>query len=1726
MVLVPGPEDSATEILPTAADRAAVKGSSVETPLIGRTLGKFSILERIGRGGSGEVFRAEQVQLGRSVVIKVLRREVANVPNRVERFLREARLASRLDHPYAAHVYAFGAEPDGVLWIAMEHVRGMTLDELIARRGPTPPAIFAPLFGRLCEVVHTAHELGIVHRDIKGSNVMVIERAGQLLPKLLDFGIAKGIDGATTPGVEDETALTGHGATLGSPHYMSPEQWRSPGDVDARADIYALGVLAYRCVTGQLPFHRFDRLSLPTAHLEVAPPALPATVAQPLADVILRALAKQPDARWPTALTFGEAVRRAIGGAAPEAVPIFDPAVRDTWVRNGPQPIADAVSHLASATTTVEADAALRELVAITCRWLAVLALAQLPTDVASSNIRDKARATVGRDNGAPWLWLARAVATSLDERTEITDAVELLPELRRAIAGSDLLEALADRLDDRDRTRTLAALAADVAAAADALRPLEPLLSYLLVVGRAGAAESWQGTRRRDRERVVVWGEPLADGQVALLDNAGTVAVKLSPLVQVMSPSPSAEPELFLLWRNGRGQARLVAAPWGFEFDDEAAAQRLAVLTTEDSDTLAEAQDDRSPYPGLAAYAISDAERFVGREREIESLANRLVRAPMIAVLGPSGAGKSSFIHAGLMARLAENYELISMRPGRHPLHALAALPPIGTETEDSSGIVDRLRALGERAPRGLVVVIDQLEELVTLCSDPDERRRFAETLAAAADGPSAPVRIVVTLRDDFASVLESEEAFRGMFDVFVLATPLPEALRRIVTEPARRAQVSVDPRVVEDMVAEVAGRPASLPLLSFTASQLWQTRDRAARKITYEAYLALGGVAGALSTYADQLYGSLARKDQDIVRDLFSRLVATDGTRIPAPRSDLDQLPGARGVLAHLIDARLLVVREDEGVDIVEIVHECLAERWPRLARWRTEHAADRALLTDVSTATRRWQDSGRRSDLLWRGEALAELRKLVGRSGALTEHERAFAADADRAERRSKRLRRAIVVATMAVLGVVAVVMAYLSIEANHSRSAAEQSAGAAHAAASLAEERLTAGVIAQGRRELNDNRGLAALAYFGEALRRGADTPGLRYMIAVAARGIRNEKAVLRDMKAIAITALPVGFAVGDVTGKLHLFDAAATRVASIDLGIEDIRVVRATGDRAVVVGRKGIAVVDHAQRSVLATIQLADVGQASLGPADDEISVTTNRAVEVIGFDGTSRRKLDLDLEQMDTPPVWGQGAVFLGIGATAQVVDLRTMKRRVLASEIYSGPSGSADGSTVGILDKQRVAHVFNGDGTPHVTFRPAQRSEMLYLSMTGDRIGTIGDRSLGITDRDGKEIRVVAMSPQDEEMLVRIRGDDVWTGSTHGIIRHYHEESLVASLPSHINEVEDLRLAGDYVISAGFDASVVIQTADVRQFVLDEPACDPQSYSMTAIAIGYVCGDGRAAVYIGRRLVGMIQDTTLSYVAFDPTSRRAAVVAKVMTVFEADGSVLATGSETERGPLAFEDKDHLVALRDGDTTSSLWRYTIPSKTWSKVVALSIDPAALVVASGRVFVGGDASIVVLRDGREVGTIATSAPVDSLAASADARWVSAHLANGATLLLDATTGTVARQLEPVETLGVAAVLDATGDLAVRTSRGTLTVWERATGDNLVWNLEFLRGSYAAAFDSEGRLEVAGQLLGLIDIRRETRPAAEILREIECRVPLRVEGSRLESTPVRCAPGVVR
>src|SRR5512144_240322 len=185
--------------------------------LSGRRLGEFVLRERIGEGGFGAVYRCEQPLLGREAVVKVLHQRLRRNDVVLQRFMREAQLASRLDHPYAAHVYAFGIEhDDGLFWIAMEMVQGTALNRWLRDRGPLTLEQFVPFFERVAEVVQTAHERGIVHRDLKPSNVMVIERAGRLLPKLLDFGIAKMLsdeEPAEAPSLLLDLAPDGTGAS-------------------------------------------------------------------------------------------------------------------------------------------------------------------------------------------------------------------------------------------------------------------------------------------------------------------------------------------------------------------------------------------------------------------------------------------------------------------------------------------------------------------------------------------------------------------------------------------------------------------------------------------------------------------------------------------------------------------------------------------------------------------------------------------------------------------------------------------------------------------------------------------------------------------------------------------------------------------------------------------------------------------------------------------------------------------------------------------------------------------------------------------------------------------------------------------------------------------------------------------------------------------------------------------------------------------------------------------------------------------------------------------------------------------------------------------------------------------------------------------------------------------------------------------------------------------------
>jgi serine/threonine-protein kinase len=272
--------------------------------LIGRTIaGKFTIESRVGGGGMGSVYRARQAGLDKIVAVKVLHRELLAEPTFATRFKREATSASRIDHPSSMRVIDFGEEPDGLLFIAMEYLEGKTLFKILREEAPLAPARIVALSRQILAALAAAHELGIVHRDLKPENVIVLPGkdddggASEKL-KVCDFGIAK-----LQTDSESAEKLTLEGSIVGTPEYLSPEQARG-GQLDARSDLYSMGIILFEMLTGAPPFRGDTPLAIVLKHLDAVPPR-PSSV-NPSADlsleaVCLKALAKSPDDRYRSA---------------------------------------------------------------------------------------------------------------------------------------------------------------------------------------------------------------------------------------------------------------------------------------------------------------------------------------------------------------------------------------------------------------------------------------------------------------------------------------------------------------------------------------------------------------------------------------------------------------------------------------------------------------------------------------------------------------------------------------------------------------------------------------------------------------------------------------------------------------------------------------------------------------------------------------------------------------------------------------------------------------------------------------------------------------------------------------------------------------------------------------------------------------------------------------------------------------------------------------------------------------------------------------------------------------------------------------------------------------------------------------------------------------------------------------------------------------------------------
>ena len=292
---------------------------SAQDPFIGRDIldGQFQILQKIGKGGMGAVYKAVQPAMNRMVAVKILHPKFTTRRDLASRFRREARAMSHLTHPNTAKVFLYGELDDGSLYIVMELLEGKNMNQTVRSEGPMPLERAIAILRQVCAALAEAHAAGIIHRDLKPENVFLCQQAGMKdYAKVLDFGLAKVTEREMRPG---SIALTQEGMVFGTPEFMSPEQAQGK-KLTAVSDIYSLAVILYEALTGKLPFDAKSGMEFIQHHVMTKPLTLaqraPNRTFPPLLQAVFdKALEKDPAKRFPTALDFSSALDAVLAGA-------------------------------------------------------------------------------------------------------------------------------------------------------------------------------------------------------------------------------------------------------------------------------------------------------------------------------------------------------------------------------------------------------------------------------------------------------------------------------------------------------------------------------------------------------------------------------------------------------------------------------------------------------------------------------------------------------------------------------------------------------------------------------------------------------------------------------------------------------------------------------------------------------------------------------------------------------------------------------------------------------------------------------------------------------------------------------------------------------------------------------------------------------------------------------------------------------------------------------------------------------------------------------------------------------------------------------------------------------------------------------------------------------------------------------------------------------------------
>ena len=1206
-------------------------------------------------------------------------------------------------------------------------------------------------------------------------------------------------------------------------------------------------------------------------------------------------------------------------------------------------------------------------------------------------------------------------------------------------------------------------------------------------------------------------------------------------------------------------------------------------------------------PFKGLRSFAESDADLFFGREaltaRLMERMRGTASGLRFLAVVGGSGIGKSSIVQAGLIPVLRRErgfrtWQIRSLTPTAHPLQALAeALSPPEGSLAGKASLMDDLaaepRALHLLAGRQLarqepgrtalrpsagirpqlLLIVDQFEELFSLCRAEAERQAFIDNLMTAAAEPDGPVTVVFTLRADFynqcAPYTPLREALAGHQEYIGPMTA--DELRRAISEPARRGNWELEAGLVDVLLQEVgaggpsAPEPGAMPLLSHALLETWQRRR--GRLLTISGFLASGGVRGAIAETADVVfYDELDEGQQQIARNVFLRLtqLGEDETMVETRRRvGFDELISgstepakSRDVLTILADARLITTDNDEA----EVAHEALIREWPTLRGWIEEDREGLRLHRHLTLAAGAWERRGRDPGELYRGTRLAQaLAWAEGSSDRLSGLERDFLAESRDLERKTE-----------------AELEAARQRELRIARELAETQAEAAR--------QLRRRAYFLGAAFLLTLAMTAMALFFGDQARRTAVTAQQQQRMAtareLAAAAINNleidpERSILLALQAVATTRDVDGVVLPEAEEALHRsIIASPVRLA---LTGHEARVLSAAfnpdGTRLATIGDNGTTIVwdrstgeellrlpGTTKPSDLVTDQRVayDPTGALLAAADDQLvrlyDASTADLVRTLDGDATDVTALAFDREGAriasgasdGTVSIWdvSKGTRLATIAAHADAIEGLTFTPDGLRL-ITGGADASLrfwDATTGALLredtdfDAEVIGPTFNPDGSLFA-FAASGEARVWRLGFVTDESGTqvTHEEVLSIPESggvefspDGRRLATVSrneISVRDAatgQELMRLRGH---TGWVMGVEFSPDGESLVTTSLDGSARIWNLGPGAEIL-------TVPVQAAGYGTRV---------AFSPDGRFIATNAGDGTAALRDAAsgemRQIFAGHDLEVMNIAFSADGERLATAsldgtASVWATSSGKRLLDLTGHEFGVRDIAFSPDGRRIATGGFDNTARIWDATTGEELYTitghdgLVLGVAFNPDGTLLATsstdGTVKIWDAVTAQLLRtlEGHEAG-------ISDVAFSPDGLKLATGSVDATVRLWDPSTGAELNSLNGHGAGVFSVAFSPDGDWLVSGSAdNTAKVWSVASGQEVLTLPGSSGGVYGVAFDpllARAHLAVASndgvvrEFLTRIDDlialakSRSTRP----LSEPECRRFLHLE-----------------